>query len=72
VYVPRLWANFRLHAEGKTVSRENQCYPEMLKVYRREVGDGFSWISVRWFLRRNFYAHLPLKTRVKLHSAVNR
>ena len=41
IYVPRLWANFRLHGEGKSVIMDDRCYPEMIRVYSVKVGKGF-------------------------------
>ena len=37
-YLPRIWANFRLHADAKTISADDQCWPEMLKVHYRNGG----------------------------------
>lgn len=51
-YVPRLWANFRLHGDAKTISADDRCWPEMLKVHRREGGSWFSWIYAKYILRR--------------------
>ncbi len=31
-YTPQLWANFRLHTQGKTIAADDRCWPEMLKV----------------------------------------
>jgi glycosyltransferase involved in cell wall biosynthesis len=61
IYVPRLWANFRLHGEGKSVIMDDRCYPEMIRVYRREGGLVFS--ELRWYLRDLLYAWLPLRMR---------
>jgi glycosyltransferase involved in cell wall biosynthesis len=66
VYIPRLWANFRLHGAGKSVARDDRCYPEMLRVYQREGGGRFSRLAARWQLRRLAYAWLPLRVRVWL------
>lgn len=66
VYYPRLWANFRLHGEGKSVTGDDRCYPEMLRVVRRETGGGFSWLALRWYTRRIGYAWLPLRLRLWL------
>jgi glycosyltransferase involved in cell wall biosynthesis len=52
VYVPRLWASFRLHGEGKTVTADDRCWPEMLRVHRREGGRWFSVIVAKYWLRR--------------------
>ncbi len=68
VYTPRLWANFRLHGEGKSVTMDNRCYPEMMRVYQREGGSPISWLAIRWFFRRMLYAWLPLRLRLKLRQ----
>jgi glycosyltransferase involved in cell wall biosynthesis len=72
IYTPRLWANFRLHGEGKSVTMDDRCYPEMIRVYRREGGGSISLLSVRWFFRRMLYAWLPLRLRLRLRQTFNR
>jgi len=52
VYQPRLWANFRLHGDAKTVAADDRCWPEMLKVHRREGGSWFSVIHAKYLLRK--------------------
>ena len=52
VYVPRLWANFRLHGDAKTISADDRCWPEMLKVHRREGGSWASVIHAKYLLRK--------------------
>jgi glycosyltransferase involved in cell wall biosynthesis len=71
VYTPGLWANFRLHGAGKSVIMDDRCYPEMMRVYQRERGNRFSLLSLRWFLRRTFYAWLPLRLRLRLRQFLN-
>ena len=52
VYYPRLWANFRLHGDAKTIAADDRCWPEMLRVYRRDGGSWFSPIFAKYLLRR--------------------
>ena len=49
---PRLWANFRLHGETKSIAEDARCWPEMLRVHRRDGGRWFSIIVARYLLRR--------------------
>jgi glycosyltransferase involved in cell wall biosynthesis len=70
VYTPRMWANFRLHGAGKSIARDDRCYPEMLRVYRRECGNRLSWLAARWYLRRLAYAWLPLRLRLWLRRTL--
>lgn len=51
VYTQQLWANFRLHGGGKTVSADDRCWPEMLKVHRRLGGSRFSILYAKYLLR---------------------
>jgi glycosyltransferase involved in cell wall biosynthesis len=71
IYQPRLWANFRLHSAGKSIARDDRCYPEMLRVHQREGGGKLSWLRLRWAIRRMMYAWLPLKLRVWLRKATS-
>jgi glycosyltransferase involved in cell wall biosynthesis len=69
-YLPRLWATFRLHSEGKSVRFDDRCYPDMLKVYQRECGHRLSWLWLRAKVRRLFYAWLPLRLRLFLRRII--
>jgi glycosyltransferase involved in cell wall biosynthesis len=71
VYIPRVWANFRLHEAGKTVYLDDRCYPEMIRVSQRETGKKVSSLVLRWYLRRLTYAWLPIRLRVKLRQIIN-
>jgi glycosyltransferase involved in cell wall biosynthesis len=74
-YHPRLWANFRLHGQGKSTTLDDRCYPEMLRVYRRTVQPRPAWrwaispLALRWYLRRLAYAWLPLRLRLWLRKS---
>jgi glycosyltransferase involved in cell wall biosynthesis len=72
LYVPRLWANFRLHGQGKTTYMDDRCYPDMIRISQRETGQKATMLVFRWYLRRLTYAWLPIRWRVKLRQAFNR
>lgn len=46
------WANFRLHASGKTTTEDDRCWPEMLRVHYRDGGGFFSPIVAKYHLRK--------------------
>jgi glycosyltransferase involved in cell wall biosynthesis len=69
IYHPRLWANFRLHGEGKSIVDDDRCYPEMIRVYRREGGGLLSWLAIRYYIRKALFSWLPLRTRLWLRRA---
>jgi glycosyltransferase involved in cell wall biosynthesis len=52
-YLPgQTWANFRLHHNAKTISADDRCWPEMIKVHYRDGGSFFAPIMARYYLRR--------------------
>ncbi len=51
-YHPRLWAEFRLHADSKTIQNDMRAWDDMLKVHRREGGRVLSIIAAKYWLRR--------------------
>jgi len=52
-YLPgKVWANFRLHGEAKTIAADDRCWPEMLRVHRREGGSWFSQIVLKNAVRK--------------------
>jgi len=52
LYVPHLWANFRLHRDAKTITADDRCWPEMLRVHYREGGSYFSVIVAKNYVRK--------------------
>ena len=52
VYYPKLWANFRLHSDAKTITSDDRCWPEMLRVHYRDGGSWFAPIILKYWLRK--------------------
>lgn len=52
VYYPRLWANFRLHSDAKTITADDRCWPEMLRVHYRDGGSPFAMIVLKYWIRK--------------------
>lgn len=69
-YTPRLWANFRLHSQGKSVASDDRCWPEMLRVHYREGGSPLSWLVFKARIRPLIYGWLPLKARLWLRKLI--
>lgn len=67
-YLPRRWANFRLHGTGKSVVANDRCWPEMLKVHYREGGSWLSPIVFKAKVRPLIYSWIPLELRVWLRQ----
>ncbi len=70
-YHPRLWANFRLHSGGKSLVADDRCWPEMLRVHRREGGSWFSWLVFKAKIRPLLYGWLPMRARLWLRQKLS-
>jgi glycosyltransferase involved in cell wall biosynthesis len=70
LYVPRRWAQFRIHGDGKTIVNDDRCYPDMLRVLEREGGGWLSWLRLRMIARKLLYSWLPWKLRLRLRKAL--
>lgn len=46
------WANFRLHADAKTIAADDRCWPDMLKIHYRNGGKRFSWLTAKYWTRK--------------------
>ena len=52
-YIPgQVWANFRLHASGKTIAADDRCWPEMLRIHYRDGGSFFAPIVAKYYVRK--------------------
>jgi glycosyltransferase involved in cell wall biosynthesis len=68
-YVPRLWANFRLHTQGKTITSDDRCWPEMLKVHYRDGGAWFSTIQAKYYIRKVIEPLWRLRMKLRLRKS---
>jgi len=68
-YTPRLWANFRLHSQGKTIAADERCWPEMLRVHYRDGGSWFSSIQAKYYLRKAVGPLWRLRTKMRLRKS---
>ena len=71
LYVPKRWAQFRIHEAGKTIVNDDRCYPDMLRVLEREGGSWFSMLRMRMYARKIMYSWMPWKFRLRLRKTLN-
>jgi glycosyltransferase involved in cell wall biosynthesis len=65
-YTPRLWANFRLHSQGKTIAADAQCWNEMLKVHFRDGGTWLGVLPAKYGIRKIVAPLINARRRLKL------
>ena len=71
-YLPgQTWANFRIHASGKTIAADDRCWPEMLCVHYRDGGNIFAVIVAKYFIRKMIAPLWNWRRRRKLKPLKN-
>ena len=66
LYTKQVWANFRLHGDSKTLIANDRCWPEMIRVHRREGGSWFSVIVAKYVIRTLIAPLWQLRLKSKL------
>jgi glycosyltransferase involved in cell wall biosynthesis len=66
LYTRRTWANFRLHGDSKTLIANERCWPEMIRVHKREGGSWFSVIVAKYIIRTLIAPFWQLRLKWKL------
>jgi glycosyltransferase involved in cell wall biosynthesis len=64
-FVPRYWANFRLHDESKSMTVARLCWPEMMRVHFRDGGSAFSILYAKYLVRRVVEPIMPLRMALR-------
>ncbi len=63
VYTPRLWANFRLHGDAKTIAEDDRCWPDMVRIHYRNGGKWWHPLVWKYYLRKLAGPYLRAKRR---------
>ena len=67
-YTPQSWANFRLHASGKTITADDRCWPEMIRIHRRDGGNWLSVIVAKYYVRKVVAPLLNWRRRLQMRQ----
>ena len=67
-YTPQLWANFRLHTQGKTIAADDRCWSEMLKVHYRDGGSWLGILPAKYVIRKLVAPLINKRRRKKLRG----
>ncbi|MCK6538908.1 MAG: glycosyltransferase [Anaerolineales bacterium] len=71
-YTPQLWANFRLHSSGKTIAADDRCWPEMIRIHRRDGGNWLSVIVAKYYVRMVIAPLLNWRRRLQMRQHSDR
>ncbi len=63
VYLPKLWANFRLHGDAKTIAEDDRCWPDMLKIHYRDGGKWWQPIVWKYWIRKLAAPYIRFKRK---------
>ena len=70
-YLPgRVWANFRLHSDAKSIAADKYCWNEMMRVHYREGGSFFSVINAKHLIRKVVAPWWNRRRRKKIEKAL--
>lgn len=72
VYVPQVWANFRLHTASKTIDADDRCWPEMMRIHYRDGGQPLAMITARYLARRLLSPIINWRRRRLLRASTTR
>jgi hypothetical protein len=64
-YVPRPWADFRIHDRSKSRREAWRCWPEMMKVHFRDGGSRLSILYAKYLVRRVVEPIMPWRMTVR-------
>lgn len=62
-YYPKLWANFRLHGDAKSISEDDRCWSDMLKIHYRNGGKWWQPIVWKYWVRKLVAPYIQYKRR---------
>ncbi len=58
-----VWANFRLHADAKTIAADERCWRDMLTIHYRDGGKAVSLLTAKYWIRKALAPLVTLRRR---------
>lgn len=71
-YVPGVLANFRLHGDSKTISEDERCWPEMVRIHRRDGGSLLSVLTFKYVVRKMLAPLVTWRRRRRVAAATEK
>lgn len=71
-YVQEVWANFRLHGGSKTIQEDDRCWPEMVRIHRRDGGSWVSILTIKYILRKLLAPLVTFRRRRRVRQAMEK
>jgi glycosyltransferase involved in cell wall biosynthesis len=72
LYHPRVWANFRIHLDSKTVINDSLGWDDVLKVHYRDGGSWWSVLVAKYYIRKLVFPLLSARRKRSLRRAAAR
>lgn len=63
IYHPRMWANFRLHGDAKTIAEDDRCWIDMVKIHYRNGGKWWQPIVWKYWIRKIVAPYIQTKRK---------
>ncbi|MBN2044475.1 MAG: glycosyltransferase [Anaerolineales bacterium] len=69
-YLPgRVWANFRLHGDSKTIAEDERGWDEMVQIHYRDGGSRLSIITIKYVFRKLLAPLVTWRRRSRVRQA---
>ena len=70
-YIPRTWANFRIHLNSKTFLNDSLGWDDALRVHYRDGGSGWSILVAKYRLRKMLFPFLSYARRRRFRQSID-
>lgn len=68
-YTPKVWANFRIHEDAKTIKADDRCWQDMINIHYRDGGSWLSVITIKFIIRKMLSPVVLWRRRRRMRQA---